>query len=127
MDIETALKALTLQHPDVAAAFGQRYYIDHAPDNVTYPIIRALTVSDNALDTHTNTYGGQALIQLDIWDDDKAGCNVAAQLVRSWLHCYKGAFGGGVATIKIRNAPSVPDPDTKLFRRILEADILYLI
>ena len=127
MDIETALKALTLQNTAVAAAFGQRYYIDRIPDNVTYPVIRAITVADPPLDSHANNYGGQAIIQLDIWDNDKAGCNTNAALVRDWLHRYNGLFGGGTATIKINNAPSVPDPDTHLFRKILEAQILYLV
>jgi hypothetical protein len=127
MDIETALKALTLQNATVTAAFGQRYYIDHLPDGITYPAIRALTVADPQIDTHTSNIGGRATIQLDIWDDDKAGCNVNADKVRQWLHRYNGAFGSGNATIKIRNAPSVPDPDTHLFRRILEVDILYFV
>lgn len=127
MDIETALRSLTLQNPAIAAAFAQRYYIDRIPDTVTYPLIRAITVADPQLDTHTSNIGGRALIQIEIWDDDKQGCNVNAQKVRDWLHRYAGAFGSGNATIKINNAPSVPDPDTRLFRKILEADILYFV
>lgn len=127
MDIETALKALTLQNAPIAAAFGQRYYIDRIPDNVTYPIIRAVTVSDSQQDTHTGVWGILATVQLDIWDDDKQGCNVNAEKVKDWLHRYRGAFGTGEATIKVRNAPSVPDPDTRLFRKILEVDMLITV
>lgn len=126
-DIETALRALTLQNAAIVTAFGNRYYIDRIPDGVTYPLIRAQTINDGEQDTHENTYGTRALVQLDIWDNDKAGCNVNALLVRSWLHRYKGVCGGGNATIKVRNAPSVPDPDTQLFRKILEVDILFFV
>lgn len=124
MDIDTALRAVVLQNGAIAAAFGQRYYIDRIPDNVTYPIIRAQIISDSEQDTHVDTWGIRAVVQVEIWDDDKQGCNVNSALVRNWLHRYKGAFSTGEATIKIRNAPNVPDPDTRLFRRILEADIL---
>jgi hypothetical protein len=124
-DLETGLKALILQNNAVATAFGQRYYIDKIPDGVTYPVIRAQTINDAEQDTHSNTWGSRALIQVDIWDDDKAGCNTNAALVRGWLHRYTGAFSGGNATIKVRNAPSIPDPNTRLFRRILEVEILY--
>jgi hypothetical protein len=128
MDIETALKALTLQNASIAAVFGQRYYIDRIPPEVTiYPIMRAQTISDIDQDTHSSTWGARATVQLDIWDDDKATCNTSAALVRTWLHRYKGAFGSGEATIKVRNAPSVPDPDTKLFRKILEVDLLITV
>ena len=125
-DIETTLRTLTLSNASVSAAFGQRYYIDRMPSNVTtYPVIRAQTVSDIEMDVHDNSWGSRAVVQLDVWDDDKPNCNVNAAIVRNWLHRYRGAFGDGIATIKVRNAPSVPDPDTHLFRRILEIDILF--
>lgn len=127
MDVETALRTLTLENAAIAAAFGQRYYIDRIPDTVTYPIIRAITISDQPFDTHTANIGGEALIQIEIWDDDKQGCNTNAAKVKDWVHCYVGAFGSGTATIKITNAPSVPDPDTRLFRKILDADVLYFV
>lgn len=125
-DMETALRALVLQNAAIVAVFGQRYYIDRIPDNVTYPLMRAQTVNDAEQDTHENIWGTKAMIQLDIWDDDKAGCNTSAALVRNWLHRYHGGFATGNAIIKVRNAPSVPDPETKMFRRILEVSILYI-
>lgn len=126
-DIETGLRALVLQNPAVVTAFGNRYYIDRIPDNVTYPLMRAQTINDAEQDTHESTFGTRALIQLDVWDDDKAGCNTNTSIVRDWLHRYRGAYGTGNATIKVRNVPSVPDPETKIFRRILELDIIYFV
>src|SRR5919106_4588543 len=99
-DLETALKSLALQNAAIASAFGQRYYIDKIPDGVTYPLLRAQTITDAEQDTHSTTWGSRALIQLDVWDDDKPNCNINTGLVRAWLHRYKGAFGSGNATIK---------------------------
>ena len=125
-DIETGLRALVLINANVTAVFGQRYYIDHIPDGATYPLIRAQTITDRDEDTHETSWGTRAMIQLDIWDDDKAGCNTSTAIVRQWLHRYKGGGGSGNAIIKIQNAPSIPDPDTKAFRRTLEVNILYI-
>ena len=126
MDIETALKALTLGNATIAAAIGQRYYIDRIPGDVTtYPLTRAQTVSDIPMDAHGSNVGGRALIQLDIYDDDKATCNTTTASVKGWLHRYQGAFGSGSATIKVSNTRSIAEPDTKLFRQVLEVSILY--
>lgn len=127
MDIETSLKALTLSNAGIAAVIGQRYYIDHIPDGVTYPIVKAQTITDNPIDIHSSNLGGRALIQLDVYDDDKQTCSTSADLIRVWLHNYRGAFGGGNATIKIRNVQGNWDVDSRLFRKMLEAEILYLV
>jgi hypothetical protein len=128
MDADVSLKALVLQNGPIAAAIGQRYYIDRIPEGITtYPIVRAQIISDSEQDTHSSTWGSRITTQVDVWDDDKQNCNITAALVRGWLHRYYGAFGEGNAIIKVRNAPSVPDPETKLFRKILEVDILYTI
>jgi hypothetical protein len=125
-DLETSLRSLTLQNPAVSTAIAQRYYIDRIPDGVGYPLIKAQTISDVGYRTQSGTFGGTALIQLDVWDDDKPTCNQTAETLRSWLDNYKGGMGDLDVTIQIRNMPSSPDSDTKLFRRILEAQILYL-
>jgi hypothetical protein len=130
-DIETSLKSLTLQNTAVATAVGQRYYLDRIPDStpsapISYPLIKAQTISDTGYRTQSGTFGGTALIQLDVWDDDKPTCNQTAETLRAWLDNYKGGMGDLDVTIQIRNMPSSPDSDTKLFRRILEAQILCL-
>lgn len=125
-DLESSLRTLTLQHSSVAAAFGTRFYWNKLPDSLTYPTARAQTISDNAMDTHGNTWGGKAVVQIDVWDDDKANCNTNAGLIRSWLHRYNGSLGASyIATIKVRNAQSGWDDEARLFRQILEVDILY--
>jgi hypothetical protein len=125
-DLETSLRTLALQHPAVSAAFGTRFYVDKIPDGAAmYPFVRAQTITDNALDTHSSTEGGTSLVQLDVYDDDKAGCNAAARVLRDWLNRYHGGMGTYAVTIKIRNVIGSFDEEARLFRRILEASILY--
>jgi hypothetical protein len=124
-DLETNLRTLTLLNASVAAAFGNRFHWNHIPDDRTFPCIKAQTITDMSQDTHSSTWGTVALVQLDVYDDDKNGCNTNAELVRGWLHRYKGAFGAGEATIKVRNMPSLFDAEERLYRRMLEVTILY--
>lgn len=126
-DVESSLRTLALSNAAVAATFGTRFHWNHIPDNETYPCVRAVTVSDNAGDTHSNNWGGQALVQLDVYDDDKAGCNAAAETLKAWLHRYHGGMGTYNVTIKVTNYPSFFEADARLFRRMLELEILYLV
>jgi len=124
-DLESSFRTATLLGTGIAAAFSNRFYWNHVPDAVTYPIIKAQTVTDNANDTHSSKWGGRANIQLDVYDDDKSGCNANAALVRSWLHNYKGVMGDYRVMIKVRNFPSTYEDEARLYRRMLEVEILY--
>ena len=125
-DLESSLRTLALQHPDVTTAFSTRFYWNHIPDGVTYPCIKAQTITDIAEDTHSRNWGGRALVQLDVYDDDKTNCNAGTDKVRNWLHRYNGGMGTYRVTIKVRNAPSTFDDEARLYRRMLEVSILYM-
>jgi hypothetical protein len=125
-DLETSLRNLTLQNPAVATAFGNRFYWNHVPDGITYPCIKAQTITDVSGDTHSSTWGGKSLVQLDVYDDDKSGCNTGAALVRYWLNRYNGGMGTNNVTIKVRNSTSLFDVDARLYRRMMEVEILYI-
>jgi hypothetical protein len=125
-DLESSLRTLALQNASVSSAFGTRFFWNKIPDSVTYPVVRAQTITDTAEDTHSNTWGGRAVVQLDVFDDDKAGANTNAEIIRGWLHRYKGALGSSYnATIKVRNVSSLYDDESRLFRRLMEVDVLY--
>ncbi len=125
-DIESSLRTIVLQGTGIAAAFGNRFYWNQIPEGVTYPLIKAQTITDNAMDTHSNNWGGRTLVQLDVYDDDKANANSSSELIRAWLHRYRGTLGGKDATIKVRNVQSGFDTEARLFRRMLEVEILYI-
>lgn len=125
MSVDSNLRTLALQNAAVVAQIGTRFYVDHIQDNVTYPCVRAQTITDPLSRTHSGTYGGRALVQLDVYDDDQINCNAAADALTAWLDNYNGAMGSYVVTIQIKSRQSGWEADSRLFRRLLEAEILY--
>jgi hypothetical protein len=125
MTVDTSLRTLTLQNAAVSAAIGTRYHIDRLPDNVTYPCVRAQTIADPSTRSHGGTFGGRALVQLDIYDDDPATRDTAATAIIGWLDNYRGALGSYNVTIQVRNRLPSWEPEARLFRALLEIEILY--
>jgi hypothetical protein len=126
-DLETSLRTLTLQGSGISTAFGARFFWDHIPEEITtYPIVRAQTITDPLARTHSGTYGGRANVQLDVFDDDKAGCNTSADLLIAWLDNYRGGLGAHHVTIQIKSIMGGWEAESRLFRRILQAEILYM-
>lgn len=129
MSVDSNLKTLTLQNPAVVALIGNRYFIDHIPEvsgGMVYPCVRSVTVSDPPANTHAGSIGGNALIQLDVYDDDQINCNAAADALFAWLNNYHGGMGSYNVTIQVKNKPSGWETDSRLFHRMIEVEILYL-
>lgn len=126
MSLDTNLRALTLQNAAVVAAIGSRYHIDNLPDNVTYPCVRAVTVTDPPERTHGGTYGGRELVQLDVYGSTQSSRDTAADALIAWLDNYRGVMGDWNATIQVRNKPRSWEPESRLYRCMIELEILYL-
>ncbi len=126
MSIDSDLRTLTLQNPAVVAQIGARYHIDHIPDSAVYPCVRATTISDPFSRTHNGTFGGTARVQLDVYDDDPINCNAAADTLVGWLDNYHGGMGSHNVTIQAKNNQGGYEADVKLFRRLLEIEVLHL-
>lgn len=126
MSLDTALRTLVLQNPAVVAAIGARYHIDHIPDGETYPCVRAATIADPFLRSHAGTHGGRETVQLDVYDDDQTGRDAAADAIVAWLDNYRGALGASYnATIQVRNKPRSWEAETRLYRCMIEIEVLY--
>ena len=126
MSLDTSLRTLALQDPTVSGAIGSRYHIDKLPDGVSYPCVRAITITDPSHRTHDGTFGGTELVQLDVYDDDQTGRDTAADALVSWLDNYKGTMGSWTVTIQVRNKPRSWEAESRLYRAMLELSILYL-
>lgn len=125
-DLESSLRTLVLQNADVVASIGNRFFWDNVPEGTSYPCVRAATISDRGTRTHSGTYGGKSLVQLDVWDDDKGGVNAAMEVIRAWLDNYSGGMGSSYnVTIQVSNVPGNWDGEARLYRRVMEVDILY--
>lgn len=125
MSIESNLRTLTLQNAAVVAQIGSRFHIDHIPDTATYPLVLAQIIADPFSRTHSGTIGGRALVQLDVYDNDQTNCNAAGDALIAWLDNYNGAMGNYNVTIQVKSRVGNWDVDSRLYRRLLEVEILY--
>jgi len=126
MSLDTSLRTLTLLDSGVLTAISTRYYVDRLPDDVTYPCVRAQTITDPSHRTHAGTFGGTELVQLDVYDDDQTGRDVAADALVNWLDNYKGYMGNWNVTIQVKNKPRSWEGESRLYRCMIELSILYL-
>jgi hypothetical protein len=126
MSLDTDLRELTLTDSAVSTAIGERYHVDHLPDNVTYPCVRAQTITDPFLRSHDGTYGGVEVVQLDVYSNTQTTRDSAADAVIAWLDNYNDALGDRSATIQVRNNPRSWEPEARLYRCMIELSILYL-
>jgi len=123
MSLDTSLRTLTLQNAAVVTAIGSRYHIDNLPDSVSYPCVRAQTITDPSLRSHVGTFGGRELVQLDVWDDDQANRDAATDALVAWLDNYRGAMGSWNVTIQVRNKPRSWEAESRLYRCMIELEI----
>lgn len=129
MSVDSNLRTLALQNAAVTTQIGSRFFINWIPEiqgGMTYPCVRAQTITDPFARTHGGTYGGRALVQLDVFDNDEATCNIAADALTSWLDNYRGGMGAYNVTVQIKNRMGGWEEESRLFRRILEVEILYM-
>ena len=126
MSLDTDLRTLALANAGITTAISTRYYIDHLPDNVTYPCVRAATITDPFLRSHAGTYGGRETVQLDVYSDAQSTRDSAANALIAYLDNYKGAMGSANVTIQVRNRPRLWEAESRLYRCIVELSILYL-
>ncbi|HEY6021339.1 MAG TPA: hypothetical protein VIY48_15980 [Candidatus Paceibacterota bacterium] len=126
MSIDSNLRTLTLTNAAVVAQISNRFFIDHIPDSVTYPCVRATTVADPFDRAHSGTIGGRARVQLDTYDDDPTNCNAAADAINAFLDGYRGAMGNYKVTIQVKNRIGGWEAESRLFRRMSEVEIFYL-
>jgi hypothetical protein len=127
MSFDDELRALTLLDTAVSGAIGNRYHNDHLPDDVTYPCVRAVVLTDPSARTHDGTFGGTETVQLDVYSDTQTTRDTAADALIAYLDNYTGAMSSNWnVTIQVRNKPRSWEPESRLYRCMIELSILYL-
>lgn len=127
MSLDTDLRTLTLQNAAVVAAIGNRYHTDNLPDTVTYPCVRAVVITNPPIRSHYGTYGGRELVQQDVYSNVQSTRDSAADALIAWLDNYRGMMGGYNVTIQVRNKPRSWEPESRLYRCMIELEILYFV
>lgn len=127
-DLESSFRTLVVTDPALGITFSGRLHWNVTPDGTNYPYIRATTVTDKPLN-YQNKRGsgrlGKATIQLDIWDNDKVGVNLAAEQLRTFLDGYRGPMGDYEVRMFVTDVPSSWEEEQRAFRRILEVEVGY--
>lgn len=129
-EVESCLLAFLMQDTDVLAAFGNRISPDKMPDGsgeTTTDSFARLTSLPAAI-TYTQDGEGPRteLIQIDIWNKDKATLMTHAGYIKAALSGFRGAMGSAAAgfvhigSAFVNNVRGNWDEDIRKFRRILE-------
>jgi hypothetical protein len=108
----------------IEGAFGDRIHVNFVPDETTYPYALIRRVTESSLHTLSERYGTEAIIQIDVYDDDLDDCITNAYLIETELAGYSGAVKDiGKCLVFTNNISDAWMPDTRAFRCIIQADI----
>lgn len=129
-EITPAMIAHYGQNAAIAAAFGTRIFGNRIPDVPggtawSYPYARIREISSTNRYSHSGNCGRTALVQIDVYDDDEAGADANAELLRAALDGYKGQMGAvSVGMAQARRRDANWNPEVRNYWRIVEVEIL---
>ena len=105
-------------------AFGSRIHVNLVPDGTVYPYAVITRITESSLHTLNERYGTEAIIQIDVYDDDLNDCITNAYLIETELAGYSGAIDDvDNCLVFTTNISDAWMPDTRAFRCIIQADI----
>lgn len=111
--------------PSIAALVGDRVYPRRLPQTADFPVIVYRRISTAGDLAHTGPSGILTpRIQLDVWAEDPDTADAVAEVLRRELDGYRGQMGDvPVGMVRIVNDVDDDQPNTGLFRRVLDAEI----
>lgn len=93
-DVKPAIIALCNATETVLTAFAHRIHPDTLPDPIAgYPCARVLQVGTDQRYNYQGESGRKVMAQIDVYDDDIAGADANAEIMRSAFSGYKGRMG----------------------------------
>jgi hypothetical protein len=108
----------------VLAVFAHRITEDKIPDKQGYPHARVRQIGQTQ-DYHTTGEGSRGhMLQIDMYDDDLAGANANAEILRAAFSGYIGMMGGMLTgRVQAKIALSNNDEATRTYWRVIEVII----
>lgn len=125
-DSDEGVRLFLLQYPAVTAEVGERIYPAPLPQGATLPAVTYSDVSD--VGSYSND-GPDCLrrvrYQVDHWAATREEARRVEQATRSVLSGFQGVFPGGlrIGGVFRRNAWTLHEPETKLWRAIADYQI----
>jgi hypothetical protein len=128
-EITANLRTFLLADSSISTAFGTRVYVTKAPDTQTYPFAIIRKVAPTANYMYDGRWGNDDLVQIDVYDDDLAGCVTNAQLIEAELDGYTGAMGSISNTASwITQSPTEEwSPEARHFRSRIDVNIKWTV
>jgi hypothetical protein len=125
--IEHDLRAYLLGQPDVATLIGTRMYPMRLPQGVTMPAVTYNRIFGTSEYGHDGAaHLGRGRIQLDCWADTYEDMVNLAEACRVALTGYVGAMGDNPNVVaRAVNTIDFSEPESKLWRRIVETGLWY--
>lgn len=120
-DIKPACIALCNATSAVLAAFGNRIHPDTLPEIVTYPCARILQIGTDQRYHLQGESGRKIMAQIDVYDDDLAGADANAEIMRNAFSGYKGQMGNvNAGMVKARIVSGSWNAEARNYHRIIE-------
>ncbi|MEA3341955.1 MAG: hypothetical protein U9R15_18485 [Chloroflexota bacterium] len=110
---------------EILAAFGERIGIDNLEDEWDYPQAKISLVDFDRSYYQASAGNALALVQIDVYDNDRATLDINVALVENLLSGYRGKMGyGSYGRVFVQNIQSSRFPDIpNVYRKILEVEI----
>jgi hypothetical protein len=108
----------------ILAAFAHRVTQDTIPDGQAYPHARVRQIGQTQ-GYHTQGEGARGhMLQIDMYDDDLAGANTNAEILRAAFSGYMGMMGNMLTgRVQARIVLSNNDETTRKYWRVIEVVI----
>ena len=124
IDPKVAVIALCKATETILTAFANRITPDTIPDGQTYPHARVRQIgSTQGYHTQGESQRGH-LLQIDVYDDDLAGANANAEIIRAAFSGYMGMMGNMLTgRVKAKIVLSNWNETARNFWRVIEVEI----
>jgi len=125
-EIEPNLRTYFLAQSSVTDLISTRLYVDRIDPSIepTYPLAIMQTIIENTDYAHDGELMPRALIQVDVFSDDKSESVTTATTMRDEVSGYSGAIGSlSNVTIFVSNIRGGWDTGTQRFRRMFDVDV----
>lgn len=117
-DHEDVVRDRLADHSGVSALVSTRIWYSRLPDDPTLPALSVQQISGVPVSAFGDDVGEVELrVQVDAWDDDRAGAKALAEQVRDALQRFTGSYGGvTIQVVGMNTGGTRFEPDGRLWR-----------
>lgn len=113
--------------PPLTALVADRVYPRKMPRSPAFPLVLYTRISTRRSVTHSGPDGlAEPRMQFDVYAQNPDSADAVAEQLRLAIHGFRGSMGDlAVGSALVVNEQDADDPETGLYRRILDAQITH--